>query len=149
MTEAGLGMGADIGFHLLPVIVIGVPGPPVVGVILLMLGLDSTVNGDPLLEVPFTVTTTFPVPILVGIGTTDETSGGGRVSKLRLRVEVLPGEDLFRGLGARDARNECGDAEYERQPHGDRRRQETGGAGSRSRPVRSTRRWPTASAWRA
>src|SRR5438132_406133 len=41
---------------------------------------------------------------LVGIGTTDETSGGGRVGKLRLRVEVLPGEDLFRGLGARDAR---------------------------------------------
>ena len=67
-----LGSEPRLAPKLLPVIVIGVPGPPVVGVILLMLGLDSTVNGDPLLEVPFTVTTTFPVPILVGIGTTIE-----------------------------------------------------------------------------
>jgi hypothetical protein len=54
---------------LVPVIVTDVPTGPVIGLILLMLG-DVTVKGTALLEIPPTVTVTFPVVAPVGTGVT-------------------------------------------------------------------------------
>jgi hypothetical protein len=51
---------------LVPVIVTDVPTAPDVGDKLVMLGADTTVNDDPLLATPLTVTTTFPVVAPVG-----------------------------------------------------------------------------------
>ena len=49
-----------------PVIVTEVPTAPEVGDRLVMLGADTTVNDDPLLATPLTVTTTLPVVAPVG-----------------------------------------------------------------------------------
>jgi hypothetical protein len=49
-----------------PVIVTGAPTAPVVGDKLVMLGAATTVNEEPLLATPLTVTTTLPVVALVG-----------------------------------------------------------------------------------
>ncbi len=52
-----------------PVIVTEVPTVPEVGDRLEIFGVGRTVNGEPLLATPPTVTTTFPVVALVGTGT--------------------------------------------------------------------------------
>jgi hypothetical protein len=49
-----------------PVIVTGAPTAPVVGDKLVMVGAATTVNEEPLLATPLTVTTTLPVVALVG-----------------------------------------------------------------------------------
>lgn len=51
-----------------PLIVISAPTAPCVGDKLLMLGAESIVKFTPLLAVPETVTTTFPVVVPVGTG---------------------------------------------------------------------------------
>jgi hypothetical protein len=51
---------------LIPTILTKVPGSPVEGDRLVIVGVGKTVNDEPPLETPFTVTTTLPVVALVG-----------------------------------------------------------------------------------
>ena len=57
---------------LVPVIVTTAPTPPEVGERLLIVGVSTTVNATPLLALPLTVTTTFPVVAPAGTGTVIE-----------------------------------------------------------------------------
>ena len=68
-----------------PVIVTDAPTAPDVGDRLVMLGADTTVNDDPLLATPLTVTTTFPVVAPVGTVATIEVA-----LQLPIVVAVVP-----------------------------------------------------------
>ncbi len=68
-----------------PVIVTAAPTAPDVGDRLVMLGADTTVNDDPLLADPLTVTTTLPVVAPVGTVATIEVA-----PQLVIVVAVVP-----------------------------------------------------------
>ena len=68
-----------------PVIVTDTPTAPDVGDRLVMLGADTTVNDDPLLDTPLTVTTTLPVVAPVGTVATIEVA-----LQLPIVVAVVP-----------------------------------------------------------